>query len=193
MKHCVTFNIQPKQKIEMIRGINQSLFLFLIQKCLNTKIAKLNATKLKKCGTFYKQCRQKTDMIRVTKVRFKSKVLHCQTKLVKISCSKKLCKVKARIQEGSLLGPSFQSGSTTGAIDCRQRLQALTATISLQQPWSHATTKKNILTLYFQLAFSILTRIFNFELVFSISNLSFYFLTLTINFELQSLISSLCF
>ena len=97
MKHCVTFNIQPKQKIEMIRGINQSLFLFLIQKCLNTKIAKLNATKLKKCGTFYKQCRQKTDMIRVTKVRFKSKVLHCQTKLVKISCNKKPCKIKARI------------------------------------------------------------------------------------------------
>ena len=94
MKHCVTFNIQPKQKIEMIRGINQSLFLFLIQKCLNTKIAKLNATK---CGTFYKQCKQKTDMIRVTKVRFKSKVLHRQTKLVKISCNKKLCKIKARI------------------------------------------------------------------------------------------------
>ena len=95
MKHYVIFNIQPKQKIDMIRGINQSLFLCLIQKFLISKNVKLNATKMKKYGYFYKQPKQKIDMIRVTKVKFTSKVLHCQTKLVKISCNKKSCKIKA--------------------------------------------------------------------------------------------------
>ena len=36
----------------MIRGMNQKLFLFLIKKCLSTKNVKLNATKMKKYGTF---------------------------------------------------------------------------------------------------------------------------------------------
>ena len=52
MKKYVIFYKQLKQKINMIRGMNQKLFLFLIQKCLSTKNAKLNATKMKKYGTF---------------------------------------------------------------------------------------------------------------------------------------------
>ena len=88
MKKYVIFYIQLKQNINMICGMNQKLFLFLIQKFLSTKNAKLNATKMKKYGIFYINPKQKINMIRGT-ILILIEVLYCQTKLVKISFDKK--------------------------------------------------------------------------------------------------------